>query len=355
MQPNGSDAFALSGADRAACHRAIRTGSKSFYAASLLLPARIRLPARALYSFCRSTDDLVDEAGAKIGHTRRATDMLRERLDAIYRGTPGDQICDRAFAAVVGAHRIPRALPEALIEGFAWDEEARVYHTLDDLGGYAARVASTVGVMMSVIMGVRDRHVLARAADLGLAMQYTNIARDVGEDARNGRLYLPRVWLAEEGVDAEALLRAPAPSPALARVVERLLAAADTHYALAMTGVSGLPLDCRAAIGSAALIYRDIGRVISENGHDSVTTRAVTSRQAKIRLLMVAGAIPFRRLSVAEDAPAPATRFLVEASALPDRPVEIKGFDAKLGRVLELLAATEQRERAVTATARGRS
>ena len=175
MPVNSPEPIRLDAAERIACQKAIRCGSKSFHAASLLLPQRVRLPARALYAFCRSTDDLVD-AGTS---ATRATETLKSRLDAIYRGAPQDHMCDRAFASVVTAHRIPRHLPDALIEGFAWDEDGRVYRTFDELCAYAARVASTVGLMMTLIMGVRDRDVLARTADLGIAMQLTNIARDV--------------------------------------------------------------------------------------------------------------------------------------------------------------------------------
>ena len=115
--------------------------------------------------------------------------------------------------------------------------------SLEALHGYAARVAGTVGVMMTLLMGVRDAAALARACDLGVAMQLTNIARDVGEDARAGRLYLPLDWLDEAGVDRDRFLAAPAPSPALARVVARLLAEADRLYARAATASRG----CRRA------------------------------------------------------------------------------------------------------------
>ena len=101
---------------------------------------------------------------------------------------------------------IPAALPEALLEGLAWDAEGRSYETIDELFDYAARVAGAVGVMMALIMDVRSPQALARACDLGVAMQLTNIARDVGEDARLGRIYLPRQWLREAGIDADAWL-----------------------------------------------------------------------------------------------------------------------------------------------------
>ena len=108
---------------------------------------------------------------------------MADRLDQIYAGKPSDDPTDRAFADVVHRFAIPRAVPDALIEGFAWDAEGRHYQSLSDVTAYGVRVAGTVGVMMSLIMGERRPDALARAIDLGVAMQFSNIARDVEEDA----------------------------------------------------------------------------------------------------------------------------------------------------------------------------
>ena len=165
--------------------------------------------ATALYAFCRQADDAVDlgeDGAAELA-------VLHSRLDLIYARKPLPIAADRAFAEVVATRSIPRELPAALLEGFAWDLAGRRYQTLADLNAYAARVAGTVGAMMAVILGAQDAAVIARACDLGVAMQITNIARDVGEDARRGRLYLPREWLAAAGVDADAWLANPRFSP----------------------------------------------------------------------------------------------------------------------------------------------
>jgi hypothetical protein len=108
----------------------------------------------------------------------------------------------------------PARCPRRCWKGLAWDGMERRYASLSDLRSYSARVASAVGAMMCVLMEVRDPHALARACDLGVAMQLTNIARDVGEDARAGRLYLPTDWLEEDGIDIDAFLADPNPSPA---------------------------------------------------------------------------------------------------------------------------------------------
>jgi len=239
----------------------------------------------ALYAFCRVADDEVDEGSDKAG----AVLSLGERLDRIYRGQPRDHAPDRAFAAVVADFDMPRALPEALLEGLAWDALGRRYQTLSGVLDYSARVAASVGAMMCVLMRVREADALARACDLGLAMQLTNIARDVGEDARAGRLFLPLDWLTEEGIAVDAFLADPRPSPGLARVVARLLQVAEVHYRKAASGVSRLPLDCRAGIFAAGHIYGAIGHQVAAQGHDSVTTRARTSGRRKLALLGLAG------------------------------------------------------------------
>jgi 15-cis-phytoene synthase len=204
-------------ADLAHCHSAIRTGSLSFHAASRLLPARVRDPALALYAFCRVADDEVDEKDDKT----RAVLHLRDRLDLVYQGRPRNAPADRAFAAIVADYEMPRALPEALLEGLAWDATHRRYATLSGVMDYSARVAAAVGAMMCVLMRVQSADALARACDMGLAMQLTNIARDVGEDARAGRLYLPTDWFAEAGTEPGAFLSAPVPTPAIRDMTER--------------------------------------------------------------------------------------------------------------------------------------
>ena len=151
-------------------------------------------------------------------------------------------------------HGLPRGVMDALLDGFAWDAEERVYDDLSSVLAYSARVAAAVGVLMTLIMGVREPCTLARACDLGIAMQLTNIARDVGEDARRGRLYLPRDWLREEGIDPAAWLGSPVFDARIGRVVRRLLHVAETLYQRSKPGVTQLPADCRAAIHAARLV-----------------------------------------------------------------------------------------------------
>jgi phytoene synthase len=295
------------------CRRLLRNGSRSFYGASLLLPAYYRSAATALYAFCRIADDEIDQDVAR----ERALQQLRERLLRIYAGQPANDPVDRALADVVDRFRIPQTLPLALLEGFEWDVVGRRYDTLSELYAYAARVAGTVGAMMAVLMGAREPTMLARACDLGVAMQLTNIARDVGEDARRGRLYLPVDWLRGADIDPDAWLAKPIFDARLAGVVLRLVASADVLYRRAGEGIAVLPFGCRPGIFAARSIYREIGMELQRRNGDSVSQRTVVGAGRKLRLLAAACAESLRSGAGEAAPPLDETRFLVEAVANP--------------------------------------
>lgn len=328
--------------ERAACREALRKGSKSFHAASLLLPERVREPATALYAFCREADDAVDLGG---GNGDEALRDLHERLDLIYAGRPRSIPADAALSGVVARFGLPRELLDALLEGFAWDAQGRRYDTLEDLEAYAARVAGTVGAMMATLMGERRPAPIARACDLGVAMQFTNIARDVGEDARAGRLYLPVRWLEEEGIDPKAFLARPVFCAGIGAVVQRLLAAADVLYRRADAGIDALPRSCRPGIRTARLIYAEIGLTIAAGGYDSVGARAVVPRSRKLALA-VRGlrAMPHSRDLSAP--PSSQTRFLVEVAAQAVEAPQLRagGLTARAIWLLDLFERLERRD-----------
>lgn len=321
------------------CRRAIQHGSLSFYAASKLLPGRVRDPALALYAFCRLADDEVDLKADKVGSVLR----LRDRLDQVYAGRPKDAPADRAFAAIVEDFQMPRALPDALLEGLAWDADGRRYQTLSGVLDYSARVASAVGAMMCVLMQVRDRDALARACDLGAAMQLTNIARDVGEDALEQRIYLPLEWLNEAGLTAEDFLADPRPTKAVRGMVKRLVMEANRLYIRAEAGVGALPASCRPGIYGARFIYAGIGGQLRAMEYDSLSSRARTGKLQKLgwlgqSMLLTGASLIMPRSAVLYAKPLDEVRFLIEACA---------GGAVQPGRsdaLISVLAALEQRK-----------
>lgn len=321
------------------CREVIRTGSYSFHAASKLLPADVRDPALALYAFCRLADDEVDEGDNK----RRAVLNLQHRLDAIYAGTPQNAPEDRAFAAIVDEFEMPKALPDALLEGLAWDAQDRRYGDLAGVRGYSARVASAVGVMMCVLMRVRDGDALARACDLGVGMQLTNIARDIGEDARAGRIYLPLEWFDDAGLDVEEFLANPTPNPAIRRMTSRLLSEAHRLYLRSEAGVPALPRQSRMGIYAARFIYDGIGKQVRRSGLDSITQRAHTSKVQKLgwmgQAMMRTGlSMVTPRSPVLHARPLDEVAFLVDSASRQSRPV------GRTAALLDVLAQLQQRE-----------
>ena len=273
-------------ADLVACHAAIRHHSRSFYAASRLLPARVRDAAVATYAFCRAADDAVDDAGT-VAAARARHAETRRRLERIYRGEAVDTASGRAFARVVALARIPRDEPDALLAGMAQDLDPVRIPDEDALLLYCYRAAGVVGRMMSRIMGRDDAEALGRAVHLGIAMQLTNIARDVGEDARRDRVYLPATWLADANGSAADVLAAR-PSAPVRHATHRVLALAGAYYESGIAGIGMLPPSCRPAILSAALLYRAIGRRVTARDGDGVTRRARVSTVHKAGLIALA-------------------------------------------------------------------
>lgn len=320
-RPQSAEARSEAASDIVACRAMLQENSRTFFAASLLLPKPVREPALALYAFCRVADDAVDLHDKK---TEAVLD-LRDRLARLYAGQPSDASADRAFADIATRFAIPRDIPEALIEGFAWDAEFRRYETINDVYAYGTRVAGTVGVMMALLMGARGASALARACDLGVAMQLSNIARDVGEDARERRLYLPIAWMREAGIDPDQWLDAPAFTPALASVVQRLLNAADALYERVGQGVAELPAACRPGINAARVLYQEIGKQVERNGFDSVSQRAVVAAKRKAALLSKVLVMPVERAADSVAKPLPEVRLLIDAVLRTDGEAERAG------------------------------
>ena len=337
--------------DLEACTELMRGGSKSFFAASRLLPVRLRPPAIALYAFCRLADDAIDEGDDPV----LAMADLKSRLAAIYAGRPGAEDADRALTIVVHRYGIPSGLLEALLDGFLWDSQGRRYETLSDVEAYGARVAGTVGAMMSIIMGASTDTAIARASELGVAMQLTNIARDIGADAQMGRLYIPRAWFREIGMDADAWLADPVFDSRIAGFTQRLLLRADALYRRGEFGLAELPWDCRPAIQAARLVYAEIGKQLEREGLDSVSHRTVVSTARKLALLARAATVAVKAPALPDVTlnPVPAIHYLVDIVSRERNPlvhekpwmVPVRSFDERVEWMVDLFGRLEQRER----------
>lgn len=263
--------------------------SKSFALASRLLPARIRDQTAVVYTWCRRADDAVDEGG---GDGAAAVARLTAELDDAYAGVAADPVL-AAFGEVARARELPRRYPEELLAGMAMDVADTRYATMEELYRYCWRVAGVVGLMMTHVFGVTDDDAVVPAAHLGIAMQLTNISRDVAEDWARGRLYLPDELLARHGAGGLAdALGGPLPGDAIAPVgaaVAELLALADRHYRASDAGVIALPWRAAIAVRAAHGVYRAIGGRVARAAHDVTAGRAVVPTGAK--LMRVAGAV----------------------------------------------------------------
>jgi phytoene synthase len=266
----------------------IEKGSRSFAAAARLFDPDTRAHTYMLYAWCRHCDDMIDgqELGfaAAPGESAGSPDMrlavLRDKTRRAVKGD-WDELVFGALHRVVCERGIPEGYLLDHLEGFAMDVSGRRYETLDDTLAYCYHVAGVVGVMMAMIMGVRDPATLDRASDLGIAFQLTNITRDVMDDAAAGRLYLPEAWLKQKGVPPEAVAD-PAYRDEIHEISQRLLGVADRFYVSARHGIAALPFRSAWAISVARFVYRDIGRLVKARGPDAWDRRAKVSATRKL-------------------------------------------------------------------------
>lgn len=264
-------------------------GSKSFALAGMLLGRRARDDAAVLYAWCRRADDRVDDVGAE--QAQAVVEKLSRELDDLFAG----RVCaplDVALHELVSRRQIPKAYFQALLDGFAMDVGGVTYRTLSELDLYAYRVAGVVGLMMCHVLGVRDDRCLKAAAHLGMAMQLTNIARDVSEDLARGRQYLPTELVSAATLHDAVKLGDPK-HPGSRRVaagVAVLLRRADGYYRSGLAGIADLGWREALAIGAAGRIYRAIGRLIARRRFDVLAGRAVVSLPRKLVLALASSA-----------------------------------------------------------------
>ncbi len=242
-------------------------GSKSFSLAARLFDPATRDAAVFLYGWCRYCDDQVDQVGAsdRSERTQARLKALKENTAAAFSFTPQQEPVFIALQYIVHRYGIPSHYALELIEGMAMDVRATQYTSLKELLLYCYRVAGTVGLMMAHVMGLRDEGALKHAADLGIAMQLTNIARDIVEDASMGRIYLPAVWLAEAKI-APPEIALPENREKLAMLTLRLLREAERYYRSGDEGLWYLSFRSACAVAAARNIYAEIGTLLVQKG-----------------------------------------------------------------------------------------
>jgi len=263
------------------CDVITRTHSRTFYMASGLLPVEKRRAARALYAFCRVTDDIVDSPAP---NATRQTELAawQQRVTAD-RPAINDPVA-LAWADTKARFNIPSGYADQLIDGVARDLTQVRYDTFDDLAEYSYGVASTVGLMAMHIIGFAGEEALPYAVKLGVGLQVTNILRDVAEDMRNGRIYLPADELAAHGID-DAYMQAGVVDDRWRNFMRFQIERNRQLYKDSLPGIALLDPDGRFAIAAAAELYQAILTDIEQHDYQVFNRRAHIGMFGKLRRL----------------------------------------------------------------------
>ncbi len=252
--------------------------SKSFHFASQLLPEEKRSAVRALYAFCRSVDDVVDEDSAK----DRNFELDYWRKIVRTASASDDDLVAAAWSDTLARYHIPRHYAIQLIDGVARDLVQTRYQTFDELAMYCYGVASTVGLMSMYIVGFESNKAVPYAIKLGVALQMTNILRDVGEDYRNGRIYLPREEMVFYGIHETDIAEGKV-NKGWRQFMRFQIQRTRDLYEESWSGIKFLEPEGRLAIGAASALYSGILDQIEKNDYDVFSKRASLSLSAKLR------------------------------------------------------------------------
>lgn len=251
-------------------------GSKSFSLAARFFPRDLQIGAIQIYHWCRFVDDVVDEKKGNIEEVQVLTSKVwnsDEPLDLPY----------ESLRAAALKYQIPETYAQDLLKGMIIDSKNQRFQDLSALKYYCYCVASTVGLMMSHVIGLFHTGALAQAAELGIAMQLTNIARDIKEDYVRGRIYLPKEWLKEMNLSESHLYE---DTEKLFELVKRLIHESELYYEKGRSGISELPLRGAIAVTLASLFYREIGREILRQKERALFRRTVVSKRRKLMLTL---------------------------------------------------------------------
>ena len=272
----------------------LATSGESFFWARRFLGRKMGHDAAVLYSFCRVLDDMAD------GDVPNGPEQLVQIQNLLAQGRWDGHPVLEHHRGLVEAHRLPHDVIASLVEGLMDDQAPEVLIADEEaLIQYAYKVAGTVGLLMCNILNNEDPRAKAHAVDLGIAMQLTNIARDVVEDAKMGRRYLPGDWvdhLTPEQIVAAAAQPQGHEGTVITLAVERLLDLAETYYASGRAGLAYLPLRAHFSIGVAAKVYRQIGRQLLKSPDSWHGQRQVTSKASKLFCTVRATSNLLRRL-----------------------------------------------------------
>lgn len=253
--------------------------SKSFYMASGLLPKEKRMAVRALYAFCRTSDDIIDLQGKEA-----AEDLEIWRIRGLQRMPRANDPVSIAWADTREKFRIPIKYGHQLLDGVAKDIDFKKYQNFAELTEYCYGVASTVGLMSMHIIGFTGESAVRYAIKLGVALQLTNILRDIAEDYKMGRVYLPQDELEEFGIDEKYFIYGTVDKK-WKSFMKFQIERARKIYDEAWPGISLLHPSGRLPIAAAATFYKSILDKIEEMNYDVFSSRAHLDRWSKVRMI----------------------------------------------------------------------
>ncbi len=282
--------------------------SKSFYISAKMLPRERRWATYALYGFCRYVDNLIDNPRHRSSQElMQEAQCLEKEIRIAYRSGESEHPILKSFIIVARQYRIPLKFPLDLIKGVVMDIQTTRYRTFDDLYLFAYRVAGVVGLMMTHVLGYKNKKVFHYAEKLGIAMQLTNILRDIKEDKNMDRIYLPRTELEKFDVQESDILDEKM-TPNFRRLMAFQVERAQEYYNEANGGIKLLPADSRFAIYSASKIYNGILHKIEKRDYNPYIGRVFISKAKKMRILL--GEVLKSRLEKVQEAllPSPVTQ-----------------------------------------------
>lgn len=273
------------------CRLITRKHAKTFYMATRFLPNDKQRGIFAIYGLCRYLDDLVDEAEDLIHDKKITIDQVdenlkhfKQRLIDVYDGKIVDDPILTAFSDTLKKYKISIELPFMLMEGVKMDLVKDRFETFEEIHDYSYKVASVVGLMTSEVFGYVDNQALDYAVDLGIAMQLTNILRDVGEDIRRGRVYIPQEDLRKFDITEEELFKGEV-SEKFRNLMKFQIKRANEYYSKADLGIPMLSSDSRLPVYLARHNYSRILNKIEDNNYNVFDSRAYLNYTEKLSML----------------------------------------------------------------------